>query len=236
MRVKAEARRGRALEALVAAGESAHGPWSTTPFNLARQVSVDPEQVEALRAQISTLAVAALLEDTRPARRARSDGRSGDLGHPASGAPGAESASPRARAVETAIATACAGCRGWCCRYGGRDGAHLSVATLRRAAREVREDGSDPSADDLTDLYLSYLGATHSEDGCLFHGDRGCRLPRDLRSEVCNAFLCGELLEVVAGWNRDGLGAGEHAFVAVSRVNGHPRSVQSLAKAASKAD
>ena len=147
-------------------------------------------------------------------------------------------ATPVASAEPTAaaIATACAGCRGWCCRKGGEHTAHLTVDTLLRAIRRWPSEVGAPSADDLSDQYVAHSEATHAEGSCLFHGERGCRLPRSLRSEVCNTYLCRELFDVVAGWGPAGPGPEGHTFVAVSRKDKRPRVVQSLAKAASNAD
>jgi hypothetical protein len=84
--------------------------------------------------------------------------------------------------------TACAMCKGWCCRNGGDD-AFLDDRTLAR----VRIAKPDMTEADLLHLYLDRLPPVAYRDSCIFHGAHGCTLDRSLRSDVCNSYFCGGL-------------------------------------------
>ena len=88
----------------------------------------------------------------------------------------------------------CALCGGECCQTGGNT-AWLEPATIQRlnwlslAISEQR----------IVEHYLSYLPQVSYENSCIYHADRGCTLPRKMRSNVCNQFLCRGLSEVWQG-------------------------------------
>jgi hypothetical protein len=88
--------------------------------------------------------------------------------------------------------TACALCRGWCCRNGADD-AFLDEPTLARAGLTL----SDSEA--VIQQYLSRVPVVAYEGSCIFHGERGCTLDRSMRSDVCNAYFCGGLHAYVRG-------------------------------------
>ena len=92
---------------------------------------------------------------------------------------------------ENATIVACTTCRGQCCEQGG-DHAFINVDTLLRYLAE------HPSARprDVYDAYLSRLGSRCYEGSCVYHGDSGCRLPRAMRSDLCNRFRCKGLTEL----------------------------------------
>jgi hypothetical protein len=97
------------------------------------------------------------------------------------------------------LASACAFCGGACCRDGG-DTAWIEVATVHRLL-------SGEAALDLDRLraeYLAFLPAAANRDSCIYHGEHGCTLPRELRSNVCNQYACGGLVELVAAWKASG--------------------------------
>ena len=87
--------------------------------------------------------------------------------------------------------TACALCRGWCCRNGADD-AFLDEPTLARA-------GATTSAETVIQSYLDRIPAVVYEGSCIFHGERGCTLDRSMRSDVCNSYFCGGLHAYVKG-------------------------------------
>jgi hypothetical protein len=92
-------------------------------------------------------------------------------------------------AAHALLGQGCATCGGACCTRGGTH-AFLSAAALRGTAREhTQGDTGLP----LERLYTAHLPATHYAGSCVFHGERGCTLPRALRSDTCNRYLCGEL-------------------------------------------
>jgi hypothetical protein len=88
----------------------------------------------------------------------------------------------------TVARTACALCKGWCCRNGDDDG-FLDECALAR----VR--GVQPAITDrnLLHLYLGRVPAVVYRDSCIFHGKHGCTLDRSLRADICNYYYCGGL-------------------------------------------
>jgi hypothetical protein len=101
---------------------------------------------------------------------------------------------PRVRASESkgvqsaATEAACAACRGQCCSHGGEH-AYLDEDTIRRIARTWPELGPHG----IAALYRARVAKESFAGSCVFHGARGCRLPRELRSDLCNEFYCNAL-------------------------------------------
>jgi hypothetical protein len=84
--------------------------------------------------------------------------------------------------------TACALCKGWCCRNGDDDGFVDGQTLIRvRAAKPDMTDG------ELLRLYLGRVPAVAFRDSCIFHGRQGCTLDRSLRADICNRYYCGGL-------------------------------------------
>jgi hypothetical protein len=83
---------------------------------------------------------------------------------------------------------ACTACRGHCCRL-GEDHAFLRPATLRRFHKAHPE----LTGVEVVDAYLAYVPKESSLGGCVFQGRQGCTLPRAMRSDVCNRYLCEDL-------------------------------------------
>ena len=79
-------------------------------------------------------------------------------------------------------------CRGFCCRL-GEDHAFLRPATLRRFHRAHPE----LTGPQVVDAYLACVPKESAEGGCVFQGRQGCALPRAMRSDVCNRYLCEDL-------------------------------------------
>jgi hypothetical protein len=84
--------------------------------------------------------------------------------------------------------TACALCKGWCCRNGGDD-AFLDDQTMAR----VRRDRPDLDEQTMVNLYAEQVPDLAYKDSCIFHGMRGCTLDRALRADICNSYFCGGL-------------------------------------------
>jgi hypothetical protein len=80
---------------------------------------------------------------------------------------------------------ACATCRGACCRRGGEE-AYLSAKTVLG----YLERRSDADATGVLQAYLSRVPERSCEDSCIYHGENGCVLPREMRSSICNGFEC----------------------------------------------
>lgn len=82
----------------------------------------------------------------------------------------------------------CTACAGGCCTKGG-DVAYLTADTMRR----VRTSFPDLSSEDVLRSYLELLPSESMEGSCIYHTQRGCALPRDLRSDTCNQYACEAL-------------------------------------------
>ncbi|WP_370315892.1 hypothetical protein [Thalassolituus sp.] len=82
----------------------------------------------------------------------------------------------------------CALCRGGCCTEGG-DHAYISPVLLRRQL----DASPDLSGQQLVSVYMSVLPDESIAGSCINHGINGCVLPREMRSDVCNHFLCDPL-------------------------------------------
>lgn len=89
------------------------------------------------------------------------------------------------------LSIACATCGGYCCQDGGNRG-YIDAKTFRRYANSRRE--SEP--DQVVAEYLDRVPDSSYQDSCIFHGSRGCVLPREMRSDLCNNFECYGLKQV----------------------------------------
>jgi hypothetical protein len=88
---------------------------------------------------------------------------------------------------ESAILNAaCIACRGDCCLQGANKYAFISENMIHR----FRWLHPEATSDEVAEVYLAALPDQSVEDSCVFHGDRGCTLPREHRSSICNEFLC----------------------------------------------
>lgn len=97
------------------------------------------------------------------------------------------------------LGPACALCGGLCCHSGGET-AWLEPATLQRfAAAQPQLAGPQ-----IRDAYLERLPQAGLEGSCVFHGDAGCALPREMRSSICNGFICADLAATVNDWRAAG--------------------------------
>jgi hypothetical protein len=112
----------------------------------------------------------------------------------ADGAEGVAAAAPAPQAAPVARAEGqlCGWCGGRCCRFGGENHAYLNAGHLRRW--QQAHPGS--SLQDAATAYIERLPARHVAGSCMHHGERGCTLDRDMRSDVCNLFACDGLRDV----------------------------------------
>jgi hypothetical protein len=83
---------------------------------------------------------------------------------------------------------ACTACQGHCCRL-GEDHAFLRPATLRR----FHQAHPEMTAAQVVDAYIARVPAESVVGSCVFQGREGCTLPRSMRSDVCNRYLCEDL-------------------------------------------
>ena len=103
----------------------------------------------------------------------------------------------------------CTMCGGGCCTRGGEK-AYLSAVTMRRFMN-LHPDLSD---DEVIGAYLAHVPAASQTGSCINHTAHGCSLPRALRSDPCNNYLCHSLKAVqVAQAGPDGV----HTILIVRR-------------------
>jgi hypothetical protein len=86
------------------------------------------------------------------------------------------------------VQSGCATCQGFCCRGGGEH-AYIDERTMAR----VRRDRPDLDARAVIRCYVEAVAPLAYQGSCLFHGPRGCTLPRPLRAELCNSYYCNGL-------------------------------------------
>ncbi len=94
----------------------------------------------------------------------------------------------------------CGFCRGRCCRAGRAHAGFVDVDVLR-----ARQQGHGGSLADAAAHYVSRLPAAHVAGSCLYHGERGCVLPRAERAPICNGYACDALQ--AARWHVGGAAA-----------------------------
>jgi hypothetical protein len=90
------------------------------------------------------------------------------------------------------LGNGCAVCRGHCCLQ-GRGHAFLHVDTVLGYMQRHPEQRPR----DVLEAYVSRIGPKAYEDSCVYHAETGCTLPRDMRSKVCNGYLCKGLHEML---------------------------------------
>jgi hypothetical protein len=152
----------------------AHGPVPHTPLPL---VTPEPGRVADFVQHLDGLIARAFAADAPPCDDAAA-GRRGAARPPAPPARGAPSRA----------------CRGHCCLKGNSTQAFLTVDSIAWVRR------NDPLAtpEAIRDAYLSRVPAQSVAGSCLFHGDRGCTLPRTIRAEICNAWQCDERVAIAS--------------------------------------
>jgi hypothetical protein len=102
--------------------------------------------------------------------------------------------------------SACASCRGLCCRH-GEPHAFLRPATLRRYLK--LHPGETPAR--ALEEYLSRIPTESVAGSCIYHGRQGCALPRSMRSDVCNRYLCDDLERLLAASRDNPASQNRHA-------------------------
>ncbi|MCA9139178.1 MAG: hypothetical protein KDB00_20535 [Planctomycetales bacterium] len=90
------------------------------------------------------------------------------------------------------LGNGCALCRGHCCPQGSGH-AFIHVDTIVK----YMESNPGKRPRDVLQDYLSRIGSRTYEDSCVYHCEKGCSLPREMRSKVCNGYLCKGLSEVL---------------------------------------
>ena len=85
----------------------------------------------------------------------------------------------------------CAACGGGCCAEGGHT-AYLTVPIMRRFMQQHPE----LRPREVLAAYLDRLSHRTESGSCVNHAAGGCSLPREMRSDTCNRFLCPPLHQI----------------------------------------
>jgi len=81
----------------------------------------------------------------------------------------------------------CGGCQGDCCRMGVGHNAFIEEHVVGRLLKQQ----ADSRPKDLVERYEAYIPEEHVSGSCFYHGPKGCSLPREMRSDICNRYACG---------------------------------------------
>ena len=90
----------------------------------------------------------------------------------------------------------CSTCRGDCCTSGGTRAFLKADSLMRVRSQRVTLGVSGEDANAIEALYVAALPEVHYEGSCIFHARLGCTLRRELRSNLCNRYQCGELTQL----------------------------------------
>ena len=112
------------------------------------------------------------------------------------------------QAAASILGRSCATCRGECCTAGG-DHAFLREDSLAR----VRATHPSHNEQSLIATYAAHLPIRHYRGSCVYHTTAGCALPRALRANICNRYLCGGLTQLKRALE---VSESEMAFVAAA--------------------
>lgn len=93
------------------------------------------------------------------------------------------------------LGAACGTCGGECCTAGGTH-AFLRPGSLERVRAQREAAGEVDTAEGIEAAYAAYLPARHYRGSCVFHTADACALPRAMRSNLCNRYLCGGLTQL----------------------------------------
>jgi len=106
---------------------------------------------------------------------------------------------------------ACALCQGYCCLC-GEDPAYLDGKVMSGYLDQY----SEYAPSEVIRGFLSFVPENTCKDSCVYHGEEGCGLPREMRSSVCNGFECVELR-----WLREVLSGSDPYRVFLIGMQGH---------------
>ena len=109
---------------------------------------------------------------------------------------------------DASLLAVCRTCRGACCKT-GEDHAYLTRAVLTRVKAELKIANQVS----LLQSYLDLVPEAAYAGSCIYHGSQGCALPRSMRSETCNQYMCYPLEQLGNSFSNPG-----YAQLAVSTV------------------
>lgn len=84
----------------------------------------------------------------------------------------------------------CSVCQGGCCTNGSNN-AYLTSATLLNYMRLNPQHRPRH----VFEAYLERIPNKSFADSCIYHTHTGCNLPRQMRSDICNQFLCSPVTD-----------------------------------------
>ncbi len=116
---------------------------------------------------------------------------------------------------DSAHIAACTACRGDCCKLGDTH-AFLKPYRLEKLINRDEDDALEKALE----RYASHLPDLSIEQSCVFHTDKGCALPRDIRADECNRYRCNELQSIEVLVETPGAGP----LVAVALEDGVPKN------------
>ncbi|CAN5773699.1 hypothetical protein BH23GEM11_BH23GEM11_15970 [soil metagenome] len=93
-----------------------------------------------------------------------------------------------------ALAATCMACRGFCCLNGARTHAFLTPESLAF----FRHLNPGTTGEETRAAYIAHLPDHHIEGSCVYHGERGCILPRTQRAGICNHWQCSDRIDLEA--------------------------------------
>lgn len=94
----------------------------------------------------------------------------------------------------------CALCKGYCCASGKNHG-FISALTIRKLLDQHPELG----VNEVLNMYLACLPTASIEHSCINHTAKGCALSREMRSDICNNYLCDTVLACEAAFLQQGV-------------------------------
>jgi len=144
----------------------------------------DKEKVAEYKSQLKALiekVFAEMVVTDRVATEAKDPGEPGEVLED-------QDLNPTLTAVRARL---CGVCKSGCCPTAGPL-AYLNKRTIRRVIKARPHH----SPADIFHEYTSRLSDKALANSCVNHTSTGCVLPRDLRSDICNDFLCKPLLEL----------------------------------------
>ncbi len=86
------------------------------------------------------------------------------------------------------VIAACSTCRGDCCRQG-----ETHAFVTKELIVRIRRHHPTATQQEIVEMYDSRLSSITQEGSCVYHQERGCGLPRELRANICNSFECEDL-------------------------------------------
>jgi hypothetical protein len=108
------------------------------------------------------------------------------------------------------LGSACGTCGGECCTAGGTH-AFLRDDSLVRIRAQFADEGRVLTGSEFVQEYARWLPEAHYRKSCVFHTTTGCELPRPMRSDLCNRYLCGGLTQLTRA-----IDAGGESYIAAA--------------------